>query len=99
MYSSTYLGRRFSFRFGNFCQIIGLTIVYFFFDHEYSVQRFVIPFGVFVFFFGFSVGLGSSLQVYVTEIVPPVGIGAALFFQWLFTGIMGKTVPLVTFHL
>lgn len=41
----------------------------------------------------YSVGLGGTQGVYISEVLPPVGVGFAFAVQWAFTGVTGLTFP------
>ena len=48
---------------------------------------------VIVFTLFYSIGLGGSQALYISEILPPIGVGLALAVQWAFIGITGLTFP------
>lgn len=41
----------------------------------------------------YSIGLGGSQALYISEVLPPAGVGLALGVQWAFIGITGLTFP------
>ena len=48
---------------------------------------------VVVFTLFYSIGLGGSQALYISEVLPPIGVGFALAVQWAFIGITGLTFP------
>merc|ERR1711862_496973 len=48
---------------------------------------------VYIFFFG--IGIGSAYFAFVTEILPPIGVGICMTTQWICVAIVGKFVPIL----
>lgn len=51
--------------------------------------------GAFVLVVSYAIGLGGSLNAYLTEILPPIGVSITLSTSWLALGLFGKFIPLV----
>ena len=49
----------------------------------------------FVFISSYGSGLGSVLRIYLTEILPPLGLGISLAAQWLSAAMIVSTYPLI----
>ena len=41
----------------------------------------------------FAVGLGGSLNAYLSETLPPLGYGLSLSMQWIVTALVGQFLP------
>jgi hypothetical protein len=48
-----------------------------------------------VFILGFALGMGSTLALYTTEIVPAAGLGIVFGFKWLVSTLVGKLMPIL----
>lgn len=46
-----------------------------------------------IYMFCFSIGMGGSSFTFTSEVLPPIGMGMAMFSQWVFTGLIGKYTP------
>jgi hypothetical protein len=75
--------------------IIGQAIFYWFYllAIYYEYNNFVIYLIAGGMMLSFSIGLGSTYLTWVSEILPPLGVGFCLSWQWFFTGLVGWFVP------
>ena len=46
-----------------------------------------------IYMLSYSVGLGGSQALYISEVLPPIGVGVALAVLWFFVGLTGFTFP------
>jgi MFS family permease len=92
VYLITRYGRRPALLYG----IMGQAIFYWFYllaiHYENNFWIYFIASGMML---SFSIGLGSTYLTWVGEILPPVGVGFCLSWQWFFTGIVGYLVPML----
>lgn len=51
--------------------------------------------GIILFVFGFTLGLGGTQMLYVSEVLPPVGVGVCFAMQWICTAIIGLLSPIL----
>ena len=51
--------------------------------------------GCVVFILGFALGMGSTLALYTTDIVPAAGLGIVFGFKWLVSTLVGKLMPIL----
>lgn len=51
------------------------------------------------FFVSFCLGMGGPQMLYISEILPPTGVGAAFAIQWLLNAIIGLLIPLLVLAL
>jgi hypothetical protein len=83
IYFSNKFGRRFNLFWGIMLQLFAyvLGIIFMWTDMPVLVQA--IP--VMMQFIGFGVGLGGTVFLYMSEFLPSIALGAALFWQWICT--------------
>lgn len=46
-----------------------------------------------VFMLSFAVGLGGTLTAYISEVLPPLGVGISLSLLWFLNGLLGFVLP------
>ena len=93
LYTSRNFGRKSNLIFGVLIQAFSL----WFLNFAYSFQLYwLMAVPVMLFVGAFSVGLGGTLYLYCSEIVPSSGLGVAMFCQWIFTALVSKYVPILT---
>ena len=51
------------------------------------------------FFVGFCMGLGGPQMLYISEILPPSGVGVAFAIQWLLTAVIGLLIPILVLQI
>ena len=94
--SGTYIlnkfGRRPLLSNGCMVQCISFLVLYIMLKLDWDTYV-VIPVGFYL--IGFALGLGGTMMIYTTDILPANGIGLAVAVQWLFTSIVGKVTPII----
>lgn len=84
IYFSNKFGRRFNLLFGISLQFFGYVLGIIFMVTDMPVLVQAIP--VMMQFIGFGCGLGGTVFLYMSEFLPSIALGAALFWQWICTG-------------
>lgn len=62
-------------------------------------SSFISAVGTVLFMVGFAIGMGSTLGLYTTEIIPPIGVGVTVGLQWFGAALIGKFVPILALKL
>lgn len=83
-------GRKPNLIIGSFGEVVGW--VFFLVGYQYLNVPLLYLSVVFYMLF-YSIGLGGSQTLYISEVLPPIGVGVALGVQWAFIGITGLTFP------
>lgn len=90
LYTVQIFGRKFNFLFGIFSQCIAYILLAIGFIYNYNIFLYI---AIILFIVGYAIGLGGTLYVYVSEILPPIGIAFVIFSQWVFVAFIGKFIP------
>lgn len=62
----------------------------------YSVYYTILYLPTMTFVFFFSIGMGGTCFLFVSEILPPAGAGLCFTMQWLTSGLVAKVGPLAS---
>lgn len=91
IYFSSKFGRRFNLFTGISLQFFAYLLGIIFQITDVPVMVQAIP--VMLQFIGFGMGLGGTVFLYMSEFLPSIALGAALFWQWICTSLIAKFVP------
>jgi hypothetical protein len=79
--------------YGVLIQACSFWLLNFFYSFGYT-HLMAIP--VVTYILSFAMGLGGTLYLYCSEVVPPTGVGIAMFGQWVFTSLIAKFMPRIS---
>lgn len=84
------LGRKSNLIIGCTLQAMGMLLL----AVGYSIEKIaLLIIGTVLYMAGFSIGFGGTQTAYVSEILPPSGIGLSFSIQWLLDTLTGLTIP------
>lgn len=93
IYFSNKYGRKFNLFTGIFSQFISyiIMIIFTYFQDSISVWFQSIP--VMICFLGFGMGMGGTVPLWMSEVMPPMAMSVCFFWQWIATSLIAKFVP------
>lgn len=97
IYFSNRFGRKFNLIFGISSQLLSYILMIIIISEDINIWTSIFP--IMLCYAGFSLGLGGTLNLYMSEFLPGVAIGLCLCLQWLLTALIGKFVPIYLTHL
>ena len=62
---------------------------------NYPQFAFLIPIWVCIYIFGYSIGLGGTINTFLSEFVPAMAIGIGVFIQGLTCTLIVKFIPIL----
>lgn len=87
LYAVGRFGRKFNIVLGCLFQGLGMLLLFI----GFQTQNFeILALAVVVYILFFAIGLGGSQMAYISEILPPIGVGLACAIQWIFTALIGQ---------